>query len=153
MRSLLTSNATAIFRTACCLIGLVAASPLHAQTTALERVALHGGRVMAAARICRITAERIRSTSERLLRLMNERAASAEEKTSIAKLFAQAQSDQGPARPVSHAQCTGLHVAFSEMEVGLRRPAAPTNVAAVPRRNGPVPGARHPGIAAVELRP
>lgn len=153
MRSLLTSNATAILRTACCLIVLVATSPLQAQTTALERVALHGGRVMAAARICRITAERIRSTSERLLRMIDERTASAEEKTSIAKLFAQAQSDRGPARPVSHAQCTGVHVAFSEMEVGLRRPAAPANVAAAPRRNGPVPEALHPGIAAAEPRP
>ncbi len=153
MRSLPTANPAALFRTACCVIGLVAAAPLHAQTTALERIVLHGGRVMAAARICRITAERIRSTSARLLRLINERAASTEEKTSLAKLFAEAQSDHGPARPASHAQCTGVHVAFSEMEVGLSKPAVPATVAAAPRRHAPVPGALHPGIAAAELRP
>lgn len=123
------------------LSGILAALPLHAQTTNLEMVALSGGRLIGAATACGINAARVRKTSDRLLWLVNEKADSAKEKESAAKLFTSAQGAGAAEIRLEKSNCAGIHVEFSEIEVRLGRVPGAAKDAVAARRGVPPLGA------------
>lgn len=136
-----------------CLAGFMACTPVHAQMTDLERAAQAGGRVMAAAQICRISAERIRSTSERMLSMLRERAGSVEAKASIARLFAPGQPVRAAVARPSRLQCAGVHVEFSELEVKLAKPPATTGAATKLSHTGAAAGLAQHVVATARQTP
>lgn len=121
---------------------LLTVSPLaHADATSLETAALLGGRIVGAAKACGINAERIRRTSERMLFVVTNKAASDIERSTATSYFAAGQSTGAEHSRVERSRCTAVHVDFSEIEVKLGRAPAVEKEALAARLGVPSIGA------------
>ncbi len=110
-------------------LGILGSAPASAQPTGLETAALAGGRIIGAAKACGINAERIRRASDRLLFVVDSKAASASEKKNSLDYFVSGQIAGAEQARAERALCSSIHVDFSEIEVKLGR-SADTQVAA-----------------------
>jgi hypothetical protein len=96
-------------------------APAQADATGLETAAMLGGRIVGAAKACGINAERIRRTSERMLSVVNNKAATDTERSTATSYFAVGQATGAEQARAERSRCTGIHVDFSEIEVKLGR--------------------------------
>ena len=135
------------------LTGLLTSTPLLARPTNLEMVALVSGRIVGAARACSINPDRIRNASDRILSLVNDKAASVAEKAAATRQFINAQTDGGEDIRSARSRCTGVHVQFSEIEVKLGRAPGSAVNAVVAKRGVPLLGSLHTEISVETLQP
>ena len=101
------------------LSGALSAALAHAQATNAELLATYGGRIIGNAKACRINAERIRRTTEKVLLLVKSKALSAAEQDSVTDLFAAAQKSGADEVRAQKVRCQDVHVEFSEVEIKL----------------------------------
>jgi hypothetical protein len=122
-------------------LGFMCAAPAAAQETSVELAAMLGGRIIGAAKACRVNAERVRRVSDRLMSVVGSKADTEVEKENAKKLFATAQAAGADQVRFEKSKCSETHVSFSEMEVKLGRAPAPESDPLAAKRGIPALGA------------
>ncbi len=107
-----------------------------------------GGRIIGTAKACGINAERIRKTSERMMSVVSNNAASASEMETAKGYFVAAQSAGAEEVRAERSKCTGIHVDFSEIEVKLGRAPVADKDPLAAKEGVPALGALKPDTAA-----
>ena len=120
----------------------------QAEPSNLELVAMMGGRILGAAKACNVNGDRIRRTADRLVSIVNAKAATpAERKTALG--YFESAKDAGAEQVRSErSRCNEIHVDFSEMEIKLGRAPGIDNDRVVAKRGVPPMGAIRPDASA-----